>query len=189
MCDASYDLNSARKAFLVAKLSGRGTNSYPAVREALDILQRKASLRKEVYLITDGQLEGWKQIEDIRRAIDAAKREVRTHVVLIDAKEDRNLGVSDLRVGSGLTPANRPLRFEAQVTNYGTAEARDVRASLRVDGEPPSDDAVIDAIPAGASKSISLFAKLRTADYHTVTASITPDRLPADDSRTVAVRG
>jgi hypothetical protein len=187
--EPTFDLNLARKAIREVKLSDRGTNVFPAVREALDILARKSSLRKEAYLITDGQLEGWKQIEDVRRAIDAAKREARVHVVFVDAKEDRNLGISDLRVGSGLTPANRPLRFEVQVTNYGTAEARDVRVSLRVDGEPPSDEAVIDSIPAGASKSISLFAKLRTPDYHTATASITPDRLPADDSRTVAVRG
>ena len=109
-------------------------------------------------------------------------------MILVNEHEERNLGVSDLRLASGLSPVNQPLRFEVKVTNHGKEETRDIRVSLNVNGEQSCDEFTIDAIPGGASKSVSLFAKLRSEGFHSVTARIPTDRLPADDSRTVAVR-
>src|SRR5262249_37254365 len=96
---------------------------------------------------------------------------------------------TDVRFASGLAPINRPLRFEAQVSNFGTVEARAVRVSLRVDDEQPSDETTIESIGPGQSKSVSMFAKLRTAGSHTVTASVPGDHLRADDPRPIGMRG
>src|SRR5262249_43982467 len=41
---------------------------------------------------------------------------------------------------------------------------------------------------AGGTKSISMFARLRQDGFHSVTARIPGDRLPADDRRSIAVR-
>ncbi len=84
----------------------------------------------------------------------------------------------------------KSLRFEVQVTNYGNEDARDVKVNISVDNDPPSEDTTIDVVPGkNGSKSISVFPKLRTEGYHTVTARIAAsDRVPADDARTVAVR-
>jgi len=61
--------------------------------------------------------------------------------------------------------------------------------SLSVDNEAPSDEFTIDSLPPGGSKSVSLFAKLRADGFHSVVARIPEDRLPADDKRTLVVRG
>jgi hypothetical protein len=113
---------------------------------------------------------------------------MRAHVILVNEHEEKNLGVSALRLASGLTPVNQPLRFEVQVSNYGKEEVRDVQVSLSVDGEPAVDEFNIDAIPAGGAKTISLFARLRSEGFHSVTARLPEDRLPADDRRALAVR-
>jgi hypothetical protein len=66
-----------------------------------------------------------------------------------------------------------------------------VRITLFVDTsktEAPIADAMIDAIEPGKSKTISLYARLSTPGWHTVTARIAHDRVPADDARTIAVR-
>ncbi len=60
--------------------------------------------------------------------------------------------------------------------------------TLNVDGEPPTDEFTIASIPSGTTKSVSLFAKLRAEGFHSVTARIPEDRLPADDKRSIVVR-
>src|SRR5207247_4099272 len=65
---------------------------------------------------------------------------------------------------------------------------RHTRLSVTVDAEPPSDEFTIDALPGGATKSVTLFAKLRTEGFHSATARVPEDRQPADDYRTVALR-
>jgi hypothetical protein len=185
--EPTFDLNMARKVIREAELSDRASNLLPALRRAVAVLQRRASVRKEIYLFTDGQLLAWGAMGEIQKLLNDSKEEIRSHLILIGEQHTRNLAVSNLRLASGLTPLNQPLRFEVQVRNFGIEDARDVKVTLNVNDDPPIDEAAIDNVPAGAAKSVSLFAKLRSEGYHTVTARVPDDRLPADDRRTIAV--
>src|SRR5207247_6371986 len=125
------------------------------------------------------QATGWRQMADIQMALEKSKSEIKTHLVLVNEHEERDLGVSDLHLASGLSPARQPLRFEVKVTNYGKEEARDTHVTLSIDGESPTDEFTISSISPGATKSISLFAKLRSEGFHFITARIPEDRLAA----------
>jgi len=186
--EPTFDLNLARKIIREAPLSDRATDLFPAIDKAIDTLKGRFAIRKEVYLITDGQAAGWQHLADIQSTLEKTKTEIKTHLVLVNEHEERNLGVSELRLASGLSPANQPLRFEVRVNNYGKEEVRDTRVSLSVDGEAPSDEFTIDSLPPGAGKSVSLFAKLRSEGFHSIHARISEDRLRADDRRALAVR-
>ena len=186
--EPTFDLNLARKALREAPLTDRATDIFPALGKAIDTLKDRLALRKEIYLVTDGQAAGWRQLTEIQRTLERTKSEIKTHVILVNEHEERNLGVSDLRLASGLSAVGQPLRFEAQVSNYGKEEVRSTRVGLSVNGETPSDEFTIDALPAGATKSVTLFAKLRDEGFHSVAARIAEDRLPADDRRSLAVR-
>ncbi|MFA6544242.1 MAG: BatA domain-containing protein [Limisphaerales bacterium] len=190
--EPTHDLNLARKTVREAPLSDRATDLFPSIEKALETLKDRSAIRKEVYLITDGQLAGWRQISDIQKALKQAKeqtgeRQIATHLVLVGDTEDRNLGVSGLVLSGGLAPLNRPLRFEAQVANYGREEARDVRVSLLVDGAS-ADDVTIPNIPPGGTRSVPLNTRFKTEGWHSITARIPADRFPGDDARTLAVR-
>jgi len=186
--EPTFDLGLARQTIKDAKVSDRATNLYPSVRKALDTLRDHRAGSREVYLVTDAQALGWRQFNDIRQSLDDAKKDARAHVIFVGSPETQNIGVSDLRLVSGPAVVGYPLHFEVQLTNYGRTEARDVRVRIRADAEQPSDEGSIDVIPAGSSKSLSLFAKLKTEGGHAVTAEIEHDHLPADDTRTIAVR-
>jgi hypothetical protein len=186
--EPTFDFNLARKAIRDAPLTDRASDLLPSVQRALDTLKQRTGIRKEIYLITDGQLTGWKQMVEIQKLLETSQRDVRSHLVLVSEHEERNLAVTELRNASGLTPVNQPVRFEARVSNFGREEVRDIRVSLSADSEPPSDEFTIDSLPPGGSKSVSLFAKLRVEGFHSIVARIPEDRLPADDKRTVAVR-
>jgi hypothetical protein len=186
--EPTFDMNLARRAIRDAPLTDRGTDLLPAIEKALDVLRDRLAIRKEIYLITDGQAVGWSQLSEIQSSLEKAKSEITTHIILTGEHEDQNLGVSDLRLASGLSPVKQPLRFEVKVTNFGKEEVRNVRVALNVDEEPASDEFTIDVLPAGSMKSISLFAKLMTEGFHSVHARIPDDRLRADDRRSLVVR-
>ena len=187
--EPTLDLSLARKMIREATLTDRGTDLFPALNRALETLKDRRAGRKEIYLITDGQATGWRQLREIQKLLEKSREEVRTQIILVGDQEERNLGVSELRLASGLSPINQPLRFEVKVTNYGREEVRDTRVSLRVDQEPASDEFALGLIPPGATKSVSLFTRLTREGFHSVTARIPADRLPADDERSVVVRG
>jgi len=186
--EPTFDLNLARKIVREAPLTDRATDLFPAINQAITILQERLALRKEIYLITDGQAVGWRQLAEIQQALERVKSEIKTHIVLVSEHEERNLALTELRLASGLSPAGQPLRFEAQVSNFGREDVRHVPVGLSVDADPPSDEFTIESLPARSTRSVSLFVKLRSEGFHSVTARIPQDRQPADNQRTVAVR-
>ena len=60
-------MNQAHEEIDRAKVSHHATDLYPAVDRAVEILKGRAALRKEIYIITDGQASGWQQQEEIRK--------------------------------------------------------------------------------------------------------------------------
>jgi hypothetical protein len=191
--DPTFDLALARKSIQNSVLTDRSTNLLPAFRKAFDAL-KKSPGSKEVYVITDGQRGGWAQLSDIQQTLQDTHQDVTTRIVLVGPDVRQNAGVSDLKVAGDLTPVDRPLRLEATITNYGSTEIRNLPVQLRIDAggnttSAAENEAIIDALPAGQSQVVSLFGKLRTAGPHAITAWIPADHLPADDRRTIVVRG
>ena len=180
------DLNLVKKMIANAALTDRASNVHPALREALDILKRHAIERGAVYLITDGQATGWKEMAAMRRDVATARAQM--SIVIPGPGEQPNLGISDLTPGNPMISLNGATRFSVQATNYGSEQQRNVTVGLSIDGEAPCDQAVIESIPPLESRRVSLFGKTRTAGFHAIIAQLPPDHLAADDRRTIVVR-
>jgi hypothetical protein len=185
--EPSRDLNLVRKVLRDAPLSDRATHLLPALRQAVDTLERRGGARREIYVITDGQALGWQDLPEIVRWLQEHRVTLHANFIFIRDPERHNLAVTGLRLASGLTPVEQALRFEVQVTNAGDQDAVDVPVRLRVNAEPPSDQAVMDRLPARTTRSVSLFARLPAEGPHTVTAEVPGDRVPGDDQRVLAV--
>ena len=187
--EPTRDLALARKSIREAKRSDQGTEWQPALRRAVDVLRRQAGVQKSIYAVTDGQAVGWKGVGEIRGLLESMKREMRATLVLTSEGEQRNIGVTGIRLASALASVNQPLRFEVSVANFGPEEVRNVAVSLGIDEEPPADEQTLEVLPAGGEpKAISLFATFREPGFHTVTAHVHPDRCTFDDQRTFALR-
>lgn len=182
------DMNLVRKMIREAKISDRGTDMAPAFQQAIETLKQHPGGAQAICLFTDGQAVGWKKIGEIRGMLAPVQAQIRTRLVIVGEKEENNLGISDLRLASAMSPANQALRFDATVTNFGLKEARNVQVSLSVDADKPSDEGTIEHLPPGATKSIPLYARCDGVGFHSVTARIPADRLPADDSRSLVVQ-
>jgi hypothetical protein len=201
------DLNLLRRSIEELVPTDGGSDLSGAVSRGIAVLRRGqgggGGGRRELLVVTDGQRLAFAGLPAIRRELEAAADEVVATFVLVGAEETQNLSVSELRQASGIAAADRPLRFMATVSNHGVSEARDIRVVLReVNGEgaaggaeraggmggAPVDEAVIDSIPGGESRSVSLFARLSPSGFHAVRAEIPADRVPFDDRRTAAIR-
>jgi len=185
----TYDLDLARKAIRSARLCDRGTNLYSAVADSLDLLRKSGGLRKEIFIATDGQASGFSQLDDVDRILDEAKADVRCHFLLCGQQETSNLSVSNISAGTDIPAVGQPHAFDVEITNWGTQEQDSIRVTLCNNNDPPSAEGIIDKIDPGQSKWITLSTKVRDEGYQTVTASLPPDHLPADDQRSVAFRG
>ena len=181
------DRNTARKVIRSIRPTSRGTDWLVGLRMAFETAARSSGGGKEVDIITDGQNSGWRQNEEIRSLLREGRDTAAVRLILVGERESRNVGISGLRLAGAVPTVGQALRFEVEVTNYGSEDATNVAVNLAADDEPPQDTTTIDKLPAGGSRSVSLFAKMRVEGYHTVTARTTPDHLPADDQRTVAL--
>jgi len=185
----TYDLDLARKAIRSARLCDRGTNLYSAVTSSIDLLRKSGAVAKEIFIATDGQESGFSQLDDMVRALDDTKGDVRCHFLLCGQKETSNLSVSNISMGTDIPAVGQPHAFDVEITNWGTQEQDSVRVTLSNNNDPPSAEGIIDMIGAGQSKWITLSSKVRDEGYQTVTAALPADHLPADDTRTAAFRG
>ncbi|HEY3898632.1 MAG TPA: BatA domain-containing protein [Chthoniobacter sp.] len=184
--EPTHDFALARKTIREAQRTDHGTEILSSLRRAVEVLQRQPAGVRQLFLITDGQANGWKQLAETRALFQSA-RDVHPRFVVIGESEQHNLGVTGLRMASALAPANEPVRFEIEVANFGVAEARNVQVSLGIDEDPPSDEASLTAIGPGETKTISLYATFREPGYHAAVARLPADRNPADDQRALAV--
>ncbi len=185
----THDLAMVRKTIRDARRSDQATDIPHAVRRVIDAAQQQEAAQKHLYFITDAQATGWKGTGATRALLEPVKKEVISRIILVGDSEEQNLAVTGLRIGSALATVNQPLRFEATISNFGTEAAVNVGVSLAINGEPPSDEQMLESVPAGGeSKTISLFATFREPGYQTVTVRISGDRCAFDDSRTFALR-
>ncbi len=184
----TFDLTLAASVVRDAQIHDRPSNLLPAVREAVSILDGRRDVKKEIYVITDGQSSAWRQMNEIMALAEKHEKDIRCRFVFVTQPEERNLGITSARLDGGIAPINTPVRIEVRVKNWGQAEARDVNVRMAVNRDPPMDQVTIASIPPGEERGVSMFARFKAEGYHNVTARIDPDHLPADDTRSLTLR-
>lgn len=196
--EPTYDLDRARQEIDNARVGHHATDLYPAVEKAVDILKGRTDLRKEIYVVTDGQASGWEQNADIQRLIESNEG-IKLYVLRVGDEEPReNLAITKLDIFSGLTPVKHPLQFEIEVANHNDKDSSDVKVGLYVktpgkDWEKePRDQIAIPTVKAGGTTSVSLYTSLEEEGYHSIRAAFPDpseyDGLSADNQRLLVVR-
>ena len=186
--DPTPDLNGVRKILREARPSELGTDHLAALRAALEILRAQTALRKEIILVTDRQATGWRRLPEMTGALADAARDTRLRVVFVGDPLDDNVAVSALTRPSGFISSKVPLRFDAEIVNRGRTTARQVRATLHVNGGPVIDETVFASLAPGEARRATFFARLTKPGFHSISVRLSPDRQPADDERSVVVR-
>jgi len=181
------DLALVRRNLETAAPGDRASNLLPGIRAAVDSLKKTSGMQREIYVITDSQALAWGELAQVLALRDEIKNEMTLHVVSVGGEGEPNLAVSGIRLDGAALAADQPIRCLVEVSNWGTSAASGIRVALSIDAEAPSAEGMIENIPAGQSRELQLLTRLKSPGFHTLTATIPPDRLPADNTRSTAV--
>jgi len=183
----TQDLAILRRSVDQAPLTDGGSDLYPGLKMAVDLLKPLPGTHREIFVLTDSQMAAWRELGKIRDLQDQNKKDIAMHFLIVGEKGEDNLAVSGLQVSGTVAAVNQPLRCAVTVSNWGHGAVQNVPVKLAADDAPPEDEGMIDSIEPGASKIITLVARFRDPGYHSLTASIPGDRLPADNQRSTAL--
>ena len=183
------NLAVVRRTLEVAEPGYRTCDLLPGIRLALDTLKPFSGTRKEIDIFTDNQVIAWKQIDQIKPLLDEAP-DVNVRLIPTGGPGEDNLAVTALKPQENVVPAAGQVYTDVtvEVTNFSAAPANGVRVTLSMDSDAPADEAVIDSIAPGQASGVRLSVKFPQAGFHTLNASIPPDRLPSDNQRALAVQ-
>jgi hypothetical protein len=182
----TQDFATVRRALAQAPLTDGGSDLYPGIKTAVDVLKASTGKHREIFVLTDSQTAAWRELDKIRELQDA-NRDIAMHFLIVGDHGEDNVAVSGLQLAGAVAAVNQPLRCAVTVTNWSHAAVQNIPVKLAADNDPPEDEGMIDRIEPGASRIITLAARFRASGYHSLTASIPGDRLPADNQRSEAL--
>jgi len=183
----TQDMSILRRSIDQAPLTDGGSDLYPGIKMAVDLLKGLPGTHREIFVLTDSQTAAWRELGKIRDLVDLNKKDIAFHFLSVGDHGEDNLAVSGLQVAGTTAAVNQPLRCAITVSNWGRSAVQNVPVKLAADDNPPQDEGMIDRIEPGTSKIITLVARFRDPGHHSLTASIPGDRLPADNQRATAL--
>ncbi|MSU41364.1 MAG: VWA domain-containing protein [Pedosphaera sp.] len=187
-----FDTEMVKQTLAQAPLSDRATAIFPAVRQAVQSMQGRSQLRKEVYVITDNPAVGWEQSEALKTFLGENEGRVKTHFIIVGGDPSVNLAVTGLEPVEGIVPRGRRVRFNVRITNFSKQDYKNAQVRLSAGAtQSARDELTIPILRPGEEKAVQLFASFTESGPQSVTARVVQgehgDRLPADDLRTLVV--
>lgn len=181
------ELGRIRREIDAAVPSGSANDWPSAIRKAIDALKPYEQMERTVVIFTDCQASAWSRQEEVRTIL-AQNPGVSIRIVQVGAALEENLAIISLKPDSGIVSVNNPAVYRVEVRNYGKSPAENIRVTLEMDAGPPAEEKMIPRIEAGDTVSMRLALRISTPGIHTITARIPQDRMPLDDSRSIACK-
>lgn len=184
----AYTKKDALAALERIELVDRSTSVQQAVNEARRAMETGPNLSKRVMFFSDQQASNWTDL-----AIGELAEMPSLQVVEVDGAGRQNTWVSGLRVQDGVADVETPATFLVELRHQGPDARENLQVTLAVDGVEVGSKTVTLEPGSGAREVAFEYA------FHAyqpvpgqalavpVRASITPDRLPADDHRSLVV--
>jgi hypothetical protein len=182
---------NALEALDQIEIVDRSASLVRAVNEAKRASEAAPELAKRIVFISDQQQLNWR---DLRNS-DALKDLPAMQVVDVAPAEWENTWIADLRVQDGLADIETPTTVIVEVQHRGPAARRDVQVTLAM-GDTVLGEKTVTIEPGLGGKEIDFevvfnsLSQLPEPDkpiFVPLRASLTPDRLAADDERHLAV--
>jgi hypothetical protein len=123
----AVDRAAAAKAIERLRTSGTPRPLVEIVEAAVQLVQQKPQLRKEVYLVSDLSASAWKSAgpTDLKKLL-AANEGVLLYVIDVGVEKPRNFALGELTLSGDVLPAGAELVIDARVSASGVGGERTV---------------------------------------------------------------
>jgi Aerotolerance regulator N-terminal len=176
------------------------------VRRARELFEEQPAAKHVLHLVSDFRQRDWsggsaEALNQVFSAMTQTKGAGGVQVHLMDvadpvrsptqraAIDHGNLGVVDVQPEARVAPRNMSVEFALTVANYSPAERKNVRVTIKVNGEErPASSMTILSVPPGETQKTFL-ATFQQLGWNQVTASLEAEEagLAIDNTRYVAV--
>lgn len=183
----SDDLPLVKRRIQLTESDAGKADLYPAIRLAADALRESGEGRRQVHILSDGTQASWSRLPEIAR-LRAENPAVEFVYHPIGGGETDNTSVTAVKTEQANPLAGEAVPVIVTVKNWGAEPARDIRVTARVDRGSPQAEELIPEMAAGEERNVVLNVKLDRPGFHTIEIATPPDRIPADNSRALAVQ-
>ena len=180
------NLNVIRDAIHAASASSRSSDVWPGVQAAVNQLSDLDGPGK-IIVVTDEQVLAWRHRQEIDALLGQSQGRISLDVVPVGHAPEPNVAVSSVQLEDNIPTVNQPLRVAVRVTNWGTVPVPSIKVSLAADAAVGTVTASSSVLGPAQSETLSLPIRFNDAGFHSLTASIPPDRLNADNQRSLAL--
>lgn len=192
--DANVDPYASREHALAAleriEVVDRAVSFQRAVNEAKRASEAAPNLAKRVVFFTDQQRAVWNDLENVATDTEMPAMQI-VNVAPDNVRE--NTWIASLRVQDGLADVETPTTILVEVEHQGEAPRSDVLVTLFVDDMEVAAKAV--SVEPGPGRREIAFEHIFRGHHPEpgrpafvpIRATLTPDRLPADDQRHLVV--
>ncbi len=168
------DIQQVRDAVQDAQISHRGSNVWPSISEAYNLLRDSDHPYKAIHLISDLGENGWQNWRDMPDDEEMAD----IFVVRIGETEVNNRAIEDIVLSNEPAGMGMPVQITAKLAEIGSKSEATVE--LFVDGEKKGQT-------TANNNQVSFTHIFEHPGTHTGEIRLTSDKLPLDDVRYFAV--
>lgn len=163
------------------KISFMSNELNNAIVKAAELIGASQNFNKEIYLLTDfqkGRLVSQESVTDLGELLN---EQVRFYAFDYSGKEILNAGISNLNLNTQIFEKNKPIKFEAKVTNYSSSPINNLVASLFINDERSAQQSL--NLNAGETKTAYLQAPAKKSGSIDVFVEIEEDDILQDNKR------
>jgi hypothetical protein len=127
-----YDFKTVSKIIQKTTVSQSSTDLVGALVKAKEILGQSSNINKEIYLISDLQQAGFKNVENLILPL-FQDQEIKVFVIPIHENQMSNLVITDVKPANQIIEKGKVIELEATVKNAGNKTERNKLVQVFID--------------------------------------------------------
>lgn len=129
---AKYDFKTVSKIIQKTTVSQSSTDLIGALVKAKELLGQSSNINKEIYLISDLQQAGFKNVENLILPL-FQDQEIKVFVIPIHENQMSNLVITDVKPANQIIEKGKVFELEATVKNAGNKSERNKLVQVFID--------------------------------------------------------
>jgi len=178
---ATNNLVDLKKQIDNLQLSYSSGSFNNALIKAANIVGASKNFNKEIYILSDfrkNHLGRNDQITDLGHLLDD---KVKLYAVNYTGKDIVNLGIDKLEVNTQIFEKNKPVSFNATITNYSKEPVANAVAALFVNGQRAAQKSI--SLAEGETKSVPFETAVKNSGNNDVYVELEDDDIMQDNIR------
>ncbi|MFB3055537.1 MAG: BatA domain-containing protein, partial [Ignavibacteriaceae bacterium] len=152
-----------------------------ALIEASNLILESKNFNKEIYILSDFQKDRIAIKQNLTDLSQVLNEQVKLYSFNYSGKEVYNIGISKLKVITKIFEINKPISFEATVTNYSDQTVNNIVVSLFIGGKRSAQKSI--DLVLNEAKIVQLEGTTNENGFVDVIVQIEDDEVSVDNKR------